>query len=137
MGFVEEDTRTVHSSVEHILWEYPRFQVWRQEWQVEMLNRTHWPKCAFHALSVLKVSLYTCKQNGPPFRPKLLTFCLPGWPCVGIRNSTLHSLKAMLSLTLYQTRIKGFTYPTHSNFSCFMMLTLLTSDGADRCRYHN
>ena len=76
---------------------------------------------------VVKVSHCTFKQSGPAFKPKLLSFCLLGWPCVGILSFTLHSLKAMLSLTLSQMRIKGFTYSTRSSFSCSMMLMLLNA----------
>ena len=39
-----------HSSIEHVLWECPRFQVWRQDWPEEMCHRNGWPRCSIHAL---------------------------------------------------------------------------------------
>ena len=38
------------SSIEHVLWECPRFDVWRQDWPAEMLHRCGWPRCSTHAL---------------------------------------------------------------------------------------
>ena len=39
-----------HSSIEHVLWECPRFQIWRQEWPEDMCHRNDWPRCSTHAL---------------------------------------------------------------------------------------
>ena len=39
-----------HSSIEHVLWECPRFQIWRQEWPEDMCQRNDWPRCSTHAL---------------------------------------------------------------------------------------
>ena len=41
---------TEQSSIEHVLWECPRLQVWRRDWPAEMLDRSQWPRCATHAL---------------------------------------------------------------------------------------
>ena len=38
------------SSIEHILWDCPRFQVWRQDWPEDMCHRHNWPRCSTHAL---------------------------------------------------------------------------------------
>ena len=39
-----------HSSIERILWECPRLQLFRTNWPTSMKERQGWPSCAVHAL---------------------------------------------------------------------------------------
>ena len=38
------------STVQHIMWECPRFAELRKSWPVELCNRTNWPSCARNAM---------------------------------------------------------------------------------------